>query len=117
MATTLNSVTLADPFDVQINRILRGSGSRAANGTFQIDYYSTTLIREVSVKWRLLTSTERNTIITQIQDAIANARTLVLPDSDSLSVHFDPNGQFNEVKVKTGVGIRYNLDVRFVEAT
>lgn len=117
MATTLNSVTLVDPFDVQITRILRGSGTRSANGTFQVDYYSTTLIREISVKWRLLTSTERNTIITQVQNAISAARTLVLPDSDSISVYFDPNGQFNETKVRTGSGIRYNLDVRFVEAT
>lgn len=117
MTTTLNAVSLVDPFDVQIVRKLRGSGSRAANGTYNIDYYSTTLVREISVKWRMLTSTERNTIITQVQDAIANARTLVLPDSDSISVRFNPDGQFNETKVKSGLGIRYNMDVQFIEAT
>lgn len=117
MATTLNAVTLADPFDVQIIRKMRGSAARAADGTFNIDYYSSTLIRDISIKWRLLTSTERNTIVTQVQNAITAARTLVLPDSDSISVYFNPDAQFNETKVRTGSGIRYNLDVQFTEAT
>lgn len=117
MATTLNAVTLVDPFDVSITRNLRGSGSRSANGTFNMDYYSTTLIRDISMKWRLLTPTERNTIVTQVENAISAARTLVLPDSDSISVYFNPEGQFNETKVLTGSGIRYNLDVQFTEAT
>lgn len=117
MATTLNGTTLVDPYDVQITRKLRGSGQRSANGVFNIDYYSTTLIREISVKWRMLTVTERNTIITQVENAISTARTLVLPDSDSVSVYFNPEAQFNETKVKSGLGMRYNLDVQFIEAT
>ena len=116
MATTLNSVALVDPFDVQVIRKLRGSGQRAANGTYNVDYFSTTLYREISVKWRLLTPSERNTIITQIENAIATARTLVLPDGDSVSVFFNPESQFNETKVLTGSGIRYNMDVQFLEA-
>ena len=118
MATTLNLVELADPFDVSVQRKLRGSGARAANGTWQIDYYSTTLMKDaVTVKWRLLTSTERNTIVTQVQNAIATARTLVLPDGESISVYFSPDSPLNETKVRTGSGIKYNLDVVFTEAT
>ena len=117
MATTLNAVTLADPFDVSVQRKLRGSGARSANGTLQIDYYSTTLVKDVvTVKWRLLTSTDRNTIINQVQNAIATARDLVLPDGETISVYFSPDSPLNETKVKTGVGIRYNVDVTFTEA-
>lgn len=116
MTTTLNAVLLADPFDVQIIRKLRGSGGRSANGTYNVDYFSTTLYREISVKWRLLNPSERSTIITQVQNAIATARSLVLPDGDTISVFFNAESQFNETKVLTGSGIRYNIDLQFLEA-
>lgn len=116
MSTTLNSVTIASPFEVQVIRKLRGSGSRAANGTYNMDYYSSTLIRDISLKWRALTPTERNDIIQQVQNAITAARTLTLPDGDSISVYFDPNASFNETKIKTSFGTRYNLDIQFTEA-
>lgn len=117
MTTTLNSVTLAEPFDVNYNKKLQGSGQKAANGTWQIDAFSVTLKAEtINIKWRILTSTQRNTILTQAQDAISNARTLVLPDGQSFSVYFNPQGAFVETKINTAAGIRYNIELSFVEA-
>ena len=115
MATTLNGVTLADPFDVQITRKARGNSSRSANWTYNVDVYSSTPLREITLKWRLITVSQRNTILTQVSNATTTARTLILEDSDSISVYYDVNSEITETKVKTGLGIRYNLEVRFTE--
>jgi hypothetical protein len=115
MATTLNGVTLADPFDVQITRKARGNSSRSANWTYNVDVYSSTPLREITLKWRLITVSQRNTILTQVSNATTTARTLILEDSDSISVYYDVNSEITETKVITGLGIRYNLEVRFTE--
>jgi len=115
MATTLNGVTLANPFDVQITRKARGNSSRSANWTYNVDVYSSTPLREITLKWRLITVSQRNTILTQVSNATTTARTLILEDSDSISVYYDVNSEITETKVITGLGIRYNLEVRFTE--
>jgi len=115
MATTLNGTTLADPYDVEITRKARGNSSRSANWTYHIDVYSTTLLREISLKWRLITVTQRNTILSQVANAMTTARTLVLEDGDSISVYYDSSSDITETKVITGLGIRYNIEVRFTE--
>lgn len=117
MATTLNSVTLADPYDVVISREMIGGAKEAANGVKILDYASSTLKAKLSLRWRLLTSTERNTIITQIQNAITASRTLVLPDGRSFTVWFDPERQPTETTINRGVaGYFYNLEASFMEA-
>jgi hypothetical protein len=115
MATTLNGVTLADPFDVQITRKTRGNSSRSANWTYNVDVYSSTPLREITLKWRLITVSQRNTILAQVSNATTTARTLILEDSDSINVYYDTNSETTETKVITGLGIRYNLEVRFTE--
>lgn len=117
MTTSLNSVTLAEPYDMAISREMIGGVKEAANGTKIIDYVSSTLKHRISLRWRLITATERNTIITQIQNAITASRTLVLPDGRSMTVWFDPERQPTETAVNRGsAGIVYNLEVGFMEA-
>jgi hypothetical protein len=117
MATTLNGTTLVDPYEVITTREMIGGVKEAANGTKLIDYASSTLKKRVSMRWRLLTVTERNTIITQIQNAITASRTLILPNGESITVWFNPEQQPTETIINRGVaGYFYNLEAAFMEA-
>lgn len=118
MATTLHSIIIADPFDQSIEREANASSGRSANGTLHIDYFSTNLDGTVKIKlkWRLLTSTQRNTLKTRLEDCIANTRTLVLPDSQSFSVRLDPESAITEVTVRSGNTWKYNIDAVFIKA-
>lgn len=117
MTTTLNSILIADPFEQSIEREANASVLRSANGTLHIDYLTTNLDGKVKIKlkWRLLTSSERNTLKTRIEDCIGNTRLLVLPDSQLFNVRLDPETVVTELSVKTALGIRYNIDVTFIK--
>lgn len=115
-ATTLNSVTLADPSGFSITREMIGGVKEAANGTKHIDYASTTLKAKIKVQWRLVTEAQRAAIVTQAQNAISTSRTLALSDGKSFTVWFDPETPPTETIVNTGTGYLYNIEVAFMEA-
>ncbi len=117
MATTINGGTpIADPFQVSITHELIGGGTRSSNGTYLLDYASTTLKRKVVLSWRLLTSAERTAIFAKIALCIAASYALVLPDSTSITVFYNPEAEPVETVIKDAVGYKYNLQVTFVEA-
>jgi len=94
MATTIDGgAAIADPFQVSITHEMLGGGKRSANGTYLLDYSSTSLKRKVVLSWRLLTSAERTAIFAKIALCIQSARVLVLPDSTSITVFYDPAAQ------------------------
>lgn len=115
MATTINGTSVLDPYQVSITRQMIGGGERSANGTFLLDYASTTLKRKVVLSWRLLTSAQRTSILAKVADCITAARTLVLPDSTSITVIYDPDTEPTETMVRDFEGFKYNLQVAFVE--
>ena len=115
MATTLNSVTIADPFEITIESSVLGTTKRSANGTILTDYVTTIMQKSIAMNWRLLTSTERNTLITQIELAIGTARTLVLPDGRSISVVFPADSKVSETEVRYAAGWYYNVSATFME--
>lgn len=119
MTTRINSVLVADPYDVVIQRNELGSLSRAINGTLHIDYFSTNLNTDVVIKlkWRLITSAEMETLKTQVEDCIANNRTLLLPDGVSYTVRLDPESAFTQVTVRSGGTWLYNVECGFVVST
>lgn len=118
MTTTLNSITIADPFDQSIEREANASSARSINGTLHMDYFSTNLDGKVKIKlkWRMLTSSERNTLKTRLEDCIGNTRTIVLPDSQTFSVRLDPETPILELTVRTGNTWKYNIDATFIKA-
>lgn len=116
MATTLNSITIADPFDFNANLEHLGSLRRSANGTILVDYYSTTPKYKIKLQWRMLTSAERTTLMTQINACVSGARTLVLPDTRSFSVWLDVEADVTEIVLRDATGYKYNVSASFIEA-
>lgn len=116
MATTLNSQTITDPYDYQARLEYLGSQRRSANGTVLLDYFSSTPKLKITMQWRLLTSAERATLLTQLNNAVTQARTLVLPDSRSVSVYLDVSGEVTETMIRNSTGHLYNMAATFIEA-
>lgn len=116
MATTLNNQTIADPYDYQARLEYLGSQRRSANGTVLLDYFSSTPKLKITMQWRLLTSAQRTTLLTQLNNAVAQARTLVLPDSRSVSVYLDVSGEVTETMIRNRTGHLYNMAATFIEA-
>ncbi len=116
MATTINAQTIADPYQISISREMIGGGGRSSNGTYMLDYASTTLKRVVTMSWRLITAAERTSILARIAECIAASRALVLPDGTSITVFYNPEVEPVETMVKDAVGYKYNFQAAFVEA-
>jgi hypothetical protein len=116
MATTLNSVTIVDPYEFTIDYKSLAAAERSINGTLHVDYFSTSLDDNISIKikWRLITSAQFSTLKTQIEGAIGNNRTLVLPDGLTFSVRLDPETAFVRLPVRSGGSILYNVECGFL---
>lgn len=116
MATTLNSVTIVDPYEFTIDYKALAAAERSINGTLHVDYFSTSLDDDVYIKmkWRLITSEQFTTLKTQLGGAIGNNRTLVLPDGLTFSVRLDPEVAFVRLPVRSGGSILYNVECGFV---
>lgn len=117
--TTINGVSVADPYDVNVERKGLISSARAINGTLHFDYFSTNLNNNVSIKlkWRLITSAQMTTLKAQIEGCIANSRVLVLPDGTSFNVRLDPETAFTQLTVRSGSTWLYNVECGFVVAS
>ena len=116
MTTTLNGQTIADPYDYQAKLEYLGSQRRSVNGTILLDYFSNTPKRKITLQWRLLSSSERSALITQLNNAVTQAQTLVVPDGGSFSVFLDVNGDVTETMIKTSNSYLYNIPATFIEA-
>lgn len=116
MATTLNGQTIADPYDFQANLEYLGSQRRSVNGTILLDYFSSTPKYKITMQWRLLTSSQRSTLQTQLNNAVTAPRTLVLPDGRSFSVFLDVGGDVAETMIRTSNSYLYNISATFLEA-
>jgi hypothetical protein len=81
-----------------------------------VDYYSTTPKYKIKLQWRLLTSAERSTLHTQLNNCVGAARTLVLPDARSFSVYLDLEGDVTETVIRDATGYKYNVAASFIEA-
>lgn len=115
MATTLNGTVLVDPYEISIDSSILGATKRSANGTILTDYITTITQKKLALSWRMLTGTERNTIVSACELAIGTPRTLVLPDSRSISVVMSAEASLIETEVRTATGWFYNLQVNLME--
>ena len=113
--TTLNAQTLAEPYDYQADLQYLGSQRRSVNGTILLDYFSSTPKRKITLQWRSLTASQRGIIITQLNNAVTQARTLVIPNGDSFSVVLDVTSDVKETMVRQANGYLYNISATFVE--
>lgn len=116
MTTTLNGVTIADPYDYQAHLEYLGSHRRSINGTLLLDYFSSTPKNKITMQWRLLTSAQRSTLQGQLNSAVTQQRTLVVPDGRSFSVFLDVGGDVLETMIRTSQGYLYNISATFLEA-
>jgi hypothetical protein len=116
MATSLNGMPIADPFDFNATLERLGSHRRSANGTLMVDYFQTAPKYSIKLQWRLLTSAERSLIQTELNNCITAPRTLVLPDGRSFSVVLDMNTDVTETIIREPTGYRYGLSVSLLEA-
>jgi hypothetical protein len=116
MTTTLNGATIADPYDINIQRKSLSTSERSINGTLHIDYFSTNLDGHITIKmkWRLITISQLSTLKTRVEDCIANTRTLVLPDSLSFSVRYDPESPYVQIPVRSAGTWLYNVECGFL---
>ncbi len=116
MATTLNSVTIADPYEVNVEYKSLSAAERSINGTLHFDYFSTSLDNNVALKlkWRLITSASLTTLKAQLEGAIANNRTLVLPDALTFTVRLDPESPLVRLPVRSGGTFLYNVECGFL---
>ena len=115
MATYLNEVLIADPYEITVDSEVLGSTKRAANGTILTDYITTIMQKKITMNWRLISSADRDEIVSGCENAIGTARTLVLPDSRSISVYFPADAAIVETEVRTPGGWLYNIQATFME--
>ena len=106
---------IADPFEVTIRRVMRGGAKRSQNGTYHLDYFSTTFKRTASLKWRVITAAQRDAILAKAQLCMSAARTMVLPDGTSFSVWYDAENEPIETVIRDATGYKYNLELTFIE--
>lgn len=116
MTTTINSVSVADPYDFSANVQRLGSLRRSANGTVLLDYFSTTPKYKIKLQWRLLTPDERTNLATQLTACVTGSRPLVLPDGRTFTVYLDIEGDITETVLRDAVGYKYNVTASFIEA-
>lgn len=65
MAVSISGSTLANYSEEEIENFLRGTSYSMANGTIQHDNVSGTRKRRWKIQWRALTSTQKESIVTQ----------------------------------------------------
>lgn len=114
---TINGVNVVDPFDVSITRTELASLSRSINGTQYVEYFDSTLNKNITIacQWRTITSSDRNTLKTQLESCISTARNIVLPDSNvAYSMRLSPDVPVVETIVRVAGGWRYNVQASFV---
>lgn len=116
MTTTINAVSVADPYDFSANIERLGSLRKSANGTVLLDYYVTTPKYKIKLQWRLLTSAERANLMTQLTACMTGSRPLLLPDGRTFTVYLDIESDITETVIRDAVGYKYNLTASFVEA-
>ena len=116
MATTINSIAVADPFDFSANLERLASVRRSANGTILMDYFSTAPKYKIKLQWRLLTSAERTTLMTQLNACVSGSRPLALPDGRTFTVWLDVESDVTEVVLRDATGYKYNVSAAFIEA-
>jgi len=116
MTTTINSVSVADPYDFSATVERLGSIKRSANGTVMIDYFSTTPKYKIKLQWRLLTAAERTTLATQLTTCVTGSRPLVLPDGRTFTVYLDIEADITETVLRDAIGYKYNVTASFLEA-
>lgn len=116
MPTTLNGVTVADPYDYQANLVYLGGQRRSINGSVLVVYFFSTPKYTIVLQWRLLTSAQRTALQTQFNNAVTQQRTLVIPDGRSFSVYLDLNTDIAETMIRTAQGYVYNIAATFIEA-
>jgi hypothetical protein len=116
MATQINGVTVAEPFDFSASIERMGSIKRSVNGTILLDYFATQPKYKIKLQWRLLTSAERSTLYSQFTACITGARTLLIPDGRSFTVYLDMEADITETIIRDAVGYKYNVTANFIEA-
>ena len=116
MTTTINGGSaVPDPYEINIESNKLGTTKRAANGTIINNYLYTAMQRKVTLNWRLITSTERNTIITKCKEAIASSVPLVIPDGRLINVIFPADNPIIETQVRSSGTYLFNIQVTFLE--
>lgn len=116
MTTKINAVDVADPYDFAANIERMGSLRRSANGTVMLDYFTTTPKYKIKLQWRLLTSAERATLMTQITTCVTGSRPLLLPDGRTFTVYLDVESDITETIIRDAGGYKYNVAASFIEA-
>lgn len=116
MTTTINAISVADPYEFSANIERLGSLRRSANGTVLLDYYVTTPKYKIKLQWRLLDSSQRSTLMTQLTACMTGSRPLVLPDGRTFTVYLDIESDITETVIRDAIGYKYNLSATFIEA-
>jgi hypothetical protein len=116
MTTKINTVDVVDPYDFSATIERMGSLRRSANGTVMLDYFTTTPKYKIKLQWRLLTSGDRSTLMTQLTSCVTGARALLLPDGRTFTVYLDIETDITETLIRDAGGYKYNLSASFIEA-
>lgn len=116
MTTKINTVDVVDPYDFSASIERMGSIRRSVNGTVMVDYFTTAPKYKIKLQWRLLDSTQRASLMTQLTSCITGARALLLPDGRTFTVYLDIETDITETLIRDAGGYKYNLSASFIEA-
>ena len=115
MTTTLNGTTVTDPFEINIEFSYLGTTKRAANGTIINDYLYNAVQRKITMNWRLITGTERDTIVAKCKQAMVSAVPIVIPDGRTITAWFPADNPIVETQVRSSGTYLFNIQVTFLE--
>lgn len=113
---TLGGVTLPFPEAQSYTRMFRGGQLQMADGSIVIDLVDTTVRYRFSLKWSLLTSTEKGTIQTQ-WDAIKNTTATYVSIENTSHTVTQPDGATLDVtpRVTAAGEIAYDVACDLIE--
>ena len=113
---TLGGVSLPMPAEQPYVRLFRGGTLEMADGSIVKDLVDTTVRYRFTLKWKLITATQKGTIQTQ-WDAIKNATATYVSIENSSHTVTQPDGAELEVtpRVTAGGDIKFDVTMELIE--
>lgn len=117
MAVTLNSNTLANYAEEEVESFLRGASYSLASGAIQHDNVSTTRKRRWRIQWRALTSAQKETIATQYIVLVAGTGSGSFTDihGDTYTITVPQNRKTISIRTVNASPLRFDVSVEFEE--
>lgn len=115
MSMSLNSVTIPDPSEEEIEVFIRGTSYALADGSVNHEYVSLSQKKRWSFKWNAVTESDKDDLVDACIACLSGNRPFVDYNSDSYTVTAGVGRSMPKVTTVNAVVNRYNVSFSFEE--